>query len=376
MTTYIEIHALQSVPPSNMNRDDSGTPKSALYGGVARTRVSSQSWKRAIRDDFNATLDPTLVGTRSRMIVASIARVISEERPDLAERAEDLAVAAMEAAGFKKPVPKTRGKDKEAAGKPETGYLVFLSQRQIESLANAAISASESDNPLAAMKSARVKELVDADHSIDIALFGRMVADSADLNVDAACQVAHAISVHEANPEYDFYTAVDDAKSRNDEEKDAGAGMMGTVAFVSSTLYRYAALNVEQLQRNLGNDEATRLAIEAFLRSFMVAMPSGKQNTFANGTRPAAVVVTVAEGQPTNLVGAFEDPVRPDAGYVRPAAKALASHAKEVFDTWRTPRFVRVVGLSSDIADLAEIGDVSSVDDMVAGVLDAVTEPQ
>ena len=186
MTTYLEIHALQTVPPSNMNRDDAGTPKTALYGGVTRARVSSQSWKRAIRSDFNEQLDPTDVGTRSRTIVAEIANVITDRRRDLADQATPLAVAAMEAAGFKKPVPPKRKNSEE--GSPETGYLVFLSQRQIESLADAAIGVADEADPLKAMRAAKVKDLVDADHSVDIALFGRMVADSADLNVDAAAR--------------------------------------------------------------------------------------------------------------------------------------------------------------------------------------------
>ena len=372
MTTYLEIHAIQSVPPSNLNRDDTGSPKSAIYGGVTRSRVSSQSWKRAMRTDFNNNLDPRDVGTRSRMLVSSIQKLITESRPDLGPVAQDLAVAAMEAAGFKKPVPRKTGK--EMQGAPETGYLVFLSQRQLESLAAAAIEASGEENPLNAMKAAKVKDLVDSDHSVDIALFGRMVADSADLNVDAAVQVAHAISVHEAIPEYDFYTAVDDAKSRNADEEDAGAGMMGTVGFVSSTLYRYAAVNLDQLRINLGEDEAVRLALEAFVRSFINSMPSGKQNTFANGTRPSAVLVTVAEGQPSSLVGAFEQPLRSSNGYVAPAVAALAKHAAEVFETWRQPSQVWVTGTPSEVGALAELGEVRSLEELVSAAGNSALE--
>lgn len=364
MTTYLEIHAIQSVPPSNLNRDDTGSPKTAIYGGVTRSRVSSQSWKRAMREDFNDSLDPSDIGTRSRMLVSTIERLITDRREDLAPRAQELAVAAMEAAGFKKPVPRKTAKAE--TGVPETGYLVFLSQLQLEHLAEAAIEASGEDNPLGAMKAAKVKNLVDADHSVDIALFGRMVADSADLNVDAACQVAHAISVHEAIPEYDFFTAVDDAKSRNTEEEDAGAGMMGTVGFVSSTLYRYAAVNFDQLRINLGDDEAVRKAVEAFVRSFINSMPSGKQNTFANGTRPAAVLVTVASGQPSSLVGAFEKPIRSADGYVAPAVEALARHASEVFEAWRRPTAIWVTGTTSEVGTLAEIGRVVPLDVLVA----------
>ncbi|RRD03576.1 type I-E CRISPR-associated protein Cas7/Cse4/CasC [Arachnia propionica] len=374
MTTYIEFHALQSVPPANMNRDDSGAPKTAIYGGVTRARVSSQSWKRAMRTHFNETVDPTLVGTRSRMIVTDIAKAITQKRPDLAERAENLAVDAMEAAGFKRPVPKAKAKT--VTGTPETGYLVFLSYRQIASLADAAIEASSASNPKDAMKAAKVKSLVDAGHSIDIALFGRMVADSTDLNVDASCQVAHAISVHEATPEYDFFTAVDDAKSRNDAEEDAGAGMMGTVGFISSTFYRYAVINVDQLRENLGNEDAVALAIEAFTKSFLEAIPSGKQNTFANGTRPAALLVTVGTGQPTSLVGAFESPVTQDEGLLKPAVKRLATHAGEVFETWRRPEVVLVAGLPSEVTDLASLGEAVPFEQLIEAVKQRVLEDQ
>lgn len=363
MTTYVEIHALQNLPPSNVNRDDSGTPKTATYGGVTRSRVSSQSWKKAIREDFNRDLDPKEVGTRSRQLVAEIAKVIGTERPDLEDHAETLAVSAMEAAGFKKPVPQKRGKAQ--VGTPETGYLVFMSQRQIEALARAAIEASAETDPLRAMRLAKVKDLVDADHSIDIALFGRMVADSTDLNVDAACQVSHALSVHEAVPEYDFYTAVDDAKSRDTEVEDSGAGMMGTVGFVSSTLYRYAAVNVDQLRVNLGHEDAVAKAIGAFLSSFIKAMPTGKQNSFASATRPTAVLVTVASGQPTNLVGAFEEPVRAKGGYMRPAVAALAKHAEEAFEAWRTPDLALAQGLRSEIEPLADVAEPVSLDDLI-----------
>ncbi|MDO4718145.1 MAG: type I-E CRISPR-associated protein Cas7/Cse4/CasC [Propionibacteriaceae bacterium] len=372
MTTYVEIHALQSVPPSNINRDDSGTPKTALYGGVTRSRVSSQSWKRAIRKHFNDTLDPSDIGMRSRMLVTEIARTISDRQPDLADVAEDLAVNAMEAAGFKRPVPKTRGKNAE--GVPETGYLVFLSQRQIDSLAGAAIEASADVDPLKAMKAAKVKALIDTDHSVDIALFGRMIADSSDLNVDAACQVAHALSVHEAVPEYDFYTAVDDAKDRNEEEEDAGAGMMGTVGFVSSTMYRYAAINVDQLKINLGNEKAIRMAIEAFLRSFVESMPTGKQNTFANATRPCAVMVTVGTGQPTSLVGAFEKPLRSSEGYESEAVDRLAEYARGVFSTWRRPSTVLVTALPGHERELADLGMKVSFDDLVTSAADSAME--
>lgn len=327
-----------------------------------------------MRKLFNEDLDPKEVGTRSRMIVTEIASAIVAERPDLAEHAQELAVNAMEAAGFKKPVPKTRGKATEAT--PETGYLVFMSQLQIDALARAAIEASDAPNSLAALKAAKVKDLVDADHSIDIALFGRMIADSADLNVDAACQVAHAISVHEATPEYDFYTAVDDAKARDEDDQDAGAGMMGTVGYVSSTLYRYAVLNVDQLRKNLGSDDATGKAIGAFLRSFIASMPTGKLTSFANGTRPSAIIVTTGQGQPASLVGAFEEPITSKTGYVRPAISRLAQYADEVFSTWRRPELILVTGLPSDVKPFNEIGEHMLAEDLIDATISSALEPR
>lgn len=373
MTTYVEIHAIQSVPPSNINRDDTGAPKSAVYGGVPRSRVSSQSWKHAIREDFKNRLDPSQLGWRSKRLVARIAEAITAQNAELADRAEALAVQAMTAAGFKAPAAPKKKKGDTSHAVPETGYLVFLSQRQIELLAEAAVEAADEPDPVKAMRAAKIKALADSEHSVDIALFGRMVADSTDLNVDAACQVAHAISVHAATPEYDYFTAVDDERAANEEETDAGAGMIGTIGFVSATMYRYAAVNVDQLQVNLGDSEATATTLQEFLRSFIDTMPSGKQNSFANGTRPEAVLVTVGQGQPASLVGAFEQPIQSENGYVTPAIEKLATYASEVFDTWRRPSNTYVVGLPSKMEPLTKLGTVVGVDELLNSVASAAT---
>lgn len=358
MTTYVELHALQSVPPSNINRDDTGSPKSATYGGVLRARVSSQAWKRAIREDFARRLPAERIGTRTKEIVALLAEEIVAQAPDLAERAESLAESAFEAVGLKLTKPR-----RNANAVSELGYLIFLSAQQIRSLAAATVEAAGEPDVRKALQERKAKLLVDRDHSIDIALFGRMVADVSDLNVDAACQVAHALGVHEVTPEFDYFTAVDD---RREQAEETGAGMIGTVEFNASTLYRYAVVNVDQLQINLGNRQATRFALEAFVRSFVDSMPTGKQNTFANGTRPDVVMVTVGQGQPVNLVGAFEEAVRPKDGYGKPAADALARHAADVFETWRQPATVLVCGLPKPRAALASVpgAEVSSFEEL------------
>ena len=134
--------------------------------------------------------------------------------------------------------------------------------------------ASEAD-PAAAFKELKPRSLVNTDHSIDIALFGRMVAEPNALNVDAACQVSHAIGVGAVEREYDYYTAVDDEKKRS-EEADEGAGMIGTIEFASATVYRYATINVGMLRENLGDDAVVDRAIELFVDSFVRSMPTGQ----------------------------------------------------------------------------------------------------
>lgn len=327
MSTYVDIHIIQSLPPSCVNRDDSGSPKSAVYGGVRRLRVSSQSWKRATRLYFNDLLDAKDVGVRTKRVVEVLAERITEDAPELADAAAELAEKVFAAARIKLAPP--RGK-KDAP--QESGYLLFLSTSQIERLAGLAIASARGGGALDAKT---VKKIFKEAHAVDIALFGRMVADDTDLNVDAACQVAHAISTHAAENEYDFFTAVDDDKSRSEEE-DAGAGMMGTVEFSSATMYRYATVNLDMLVENLGDGDAALRALEVFIKGFCLSMPTGKQNTFANRTLPEAVVVSVRDDQPVSLVGAFEKPIRTNEadGYLARSVGALAEHARAIEDNY------------------------------------------
>lgn len=344
MSTYVDIHVIQNLPPSCVNRDDSGSPKSAVYGGVRRLRVSSQSWKRATRLYFNDLLDASDVGVRTKRVVELLASQIAKEAPDLTENALSLAEGVFKATKIKLSPP--RGKKNAPQ---ESGYLLFLSTSQIARLAELAIASAHSGEALDAKT---VKKIVKEAHAVDIALFGRMVADDTDLNIDAACQVAHAISTHAAENEYDFFTAVDDEKSRSEEE-DAGAGMMGTIEFSSATMYRYATINVDLLRHNLGDNEATLKALEVFIKGFCLSMPTGKQNTFANRTIPETVVVTVREDQPVSLVGAFEEAVPADAsrGYAGRSVDALAHHARTIEDNYGlTPLRSLVVALADSDA--------------------------
>jgi CRISPR system Cascade subunit CasC len=365
--TIIDVHILQTVPPSNLNRDDTGSPKSATYGGVRRARVSSQAWKRATRFTFREQVAPEEFGIRTKRVVELLAgriRDLNAEVPD----PDAAALAVLTAAGIK--VKEPRG-NKDAPA--ESGYLLFLSAQQVDALARLAVSAAESGD---APDKKKVQTLIKEKNSIDLALFGRMVADVSDLNVDASCQVAHALSTHAAETEYDYFTAVDDHKAE-DAEEDAGAGMIGTVEFNSATLYRYATVDVDLLMRNIGDAAATERAVVVFLEAFAKSMPTGKQNTFANRTLPDAVVLSVRDDQPVSYVGAFEDPVvtGPDDGRVTESARRLARYAGEIEDAYGTAASrTWVVGVGGAKAELAGLGETVSFTDAVAGVRSLVAE--
>ena len=366
MSTYVDIHVIQNLPPSCVNRDDSGSPKSAVYGGVRRLRVSSQSWKRATRLYFNDLLDAKDVGVRTKRVAELLAARITEDAPDLAGSATKLAEEVFKTARIKLSPPRNK---KDAP--PESGYLLFLSTSQVERLAELAIASAHSGEALDAKA---VKKVFKEAHAVDIALFGRMVADDTDLNVDAACQVAHAISTHAAENEYDFFTAVDDDKSRSEEE-DAGAGMMGTVEFSSATMYRYATVNLDMLVENLGDGEAALRALEVFIKGFCLSMPTGKQNTFANRTVPETVVVTVREDQPVSLVGAFEEavPAQGAHGYVARSVEALARHAATIEDNYGLEPLRSFVVALTDSDAVTSLGERVSFTDLPAQVREAVS---
>lgn len=365
MSTYVDIHVIQNLPPSCVNRDDSGSPKSAFYGGVRRLRVSSQSWKRATRLYFNDRLDASDVGVRTKRVVSLLTSKIADKSPDLVDEAESLAENIFKAAKIKLSAP--RGKK---AAPQESGYLLFLSSSQVDRLADLAIASSQSGEGLDAKA---VKKVFKEDHAVDIALFGRMVADDADLNVDAACQVAHALSTHAAENEYDFFTAVDDEKNRAADE-DAGAGMMGTVEFSSATMYRYATLNLDMLKENLGDDEAALRALEVFLKGFCLSMPTGKQNTFANRTLPEAIVVSVRDDQPVSLVGAFESPVSANEtdGFLTRSVEALAEHSATIAENFGLRPAASFVVSLRDSDAVASLGERVSFADLPERVGQAV----
>lgn len=305
---YVDFHILQTVPPSCINRDDTGSPKTAVYGGVTRARVSSQAWKHAMRAAFaeDARLD---VGKRTKKAAELVKEQILALDPEQ-KKADKMAKEALKYVGIK------------SDDKKGTDALIFISSAQAKALAELVVGGCTKDE--------KYEEALIENPSADMVLFGRMVAQKASLNYDAAAQVAHSISTHAVQNEYDYFTAVDDCQA----EDNAGAGHLGTVEYNSSTLYRYATVNVMELAGKLGAAQAAE-TVRAFGEAFLFSMPTGKQNSFANRTLPDAVYVTIREDQPVNLCGAFERAVpRSTQGYAEPSKAALAQYAQQMYSSF------------------------------------------
>lgn len=336
MATLIEVHILQNFAPSNLNRDDTGSPKDALFGGYRRARISSQALKRAAReyvrdhlqglaaeDDHPQGLAAEDMAVRTKQVVGELERRLAT-RGRAAAEATPKVVAALGGVGFS-----------VAQAKPDepylAQYLLFLGTRELDNLAalidehwESLAAGGEADGAAKGARKAKqtareavppqVKtaliRVLDGGRAVDLALFGRMLADLPEKNQDAACQVAHAISTHAVEREFDFYTAVDDVKAL-DELADAGAGMLGTIEFNSACFYRYVALDLAQLRHNLQGDDALLLrGVAAFLRALAKAKPTGKQNSFAAHNDPAYIACTVRrDADPRSLANAFERPV-------------------------------------------------------------------
>lgn len=319
---YLDISVIQTLGANCVNRDDTGSPKTVEYGGVTRARVSSQAWKRAMRKKFTDLFVDNDMGKRTKKIVKLVADEISALAPELSEKDVDkMATETLKNIGI---TPKKEGL---------SDVLVFFSNKQAKALAELAVNKVEDK-----------KEYLDAfknNPSYDMTLFGRMVAADAGLNIDAAAQVAHAISTHAVHNEYDYFTAVDDLSEELDE---TGAGHIGVSEFNASTLYRYASVNINELKKDHPGHEAEIVAgfIEAFIRS----MPSGKGNSYANNTLPELIYVTIRKDQPISFVGAFENPVKSNGeGFVKPSIKRLEDYADKVYtDYCGKPAHAFVIG--------------------------------
>jgi CRISPR system Cascade subunit CasC len=314
MSDFLQLHILTALPPSNVNRDDTGRPKTAIVGGVTRLRISSQALKRAWRTSevFEKRVGER-VGKRTQQLGDKVFEHLTGK-----EMAEDVAREAARA------IARVFGKIKPEADKNPTRIeqLAFIAPEEWQAalaLADRA-AAGETVEPKAE------GILLTADTAADIALFGRMFADAPEFNREAAAQVAHAITTHGVTVEDDFYTAVDDLKRPSE---DMGASFVGELGFGSGVFYIYLCVDRALLLRNLGGDAAlARDAIAGLVEASLTVMPRGKQKSFAALSRAGFALAERGALQPRSLAGAFIAPVDPRTtnDLMQSSVKSLADH--------------------------------------------------
>ncbi len=300
MSTFIQLHLLTSYPPSNLNRDDLGRPKTAIMGGKTRLRVSSQSLKRAWRtsDIFSEAMKGH-VGIRTKSMGIEVYNAFKEK-----------GVADGKAKEWTKQIAAVFGKCKKAnAAKPleelEIEQLAHFSPEEktsifalVDKLASGAVAPTDSDLALLQKKHT----------ATDIAMFGRMLASSPAYNTEAAVQVAHAITVHAVAVEDDYFTAVDDL---NNGEEDLGAAHIGETEFASGLFYLYLCINRDLLIENLGGDQAlANKALASLVETAAKVAPNGKQNSFASRAYASYILAEKGGQQPRSLSVAYLKPLR------------------------------------------------------------------
>lgn len=319
---YLDIHALQVLPPSCVNRDDTNTPKSCVYGGKIRSRVSSQCWKRAARMYMKENELET-IGLRTKKFKTCVANELINEYSFSDEDAEKAAEICVKVSGV--------ASEKEDA----KAVIAFFSEAEIKAFAK--VIYENKDIASDAKKSGELKkQLINAvkeNPSTDILLFGRMFASEPSLDYDAACQVAHAFSVNEARTEYDYFTAVDDIPNVSDN----GSAYLDTKQFADPILYRYANVNLSETSEliRLDKDNAARIA-KNFTKSFLLSMPTGSMNGYANATLPDFVVITLRDDMPVSFAPAFIKTVQSD-DFMEEAEYKLVTYAEKISNRYGAP---------------------------------------
>ncbi len=302
----IEVHMLKNYPPVNLNRDETGSPKTCLFGGVQRGRISSQCLKRSWRtSEIFQNLNSSGIRTR---------KLPEEVKTRLIEMGVDPRIA--EEAKVK--LTGIANKDGKTSSDGKTAQIIFYSREEIDAVARKVKEIIDEDGSLKVFQKRKAKDFAELftdlkllPVSADIALFGRMVTSENFLDIDASMQVAHAISTHGVNRESDFYTAMDDLLRSEDE---AGAGMMGDIDYNSCCYYEYASVSLDSLRSNLSKapdpEDLIRKIIPSLLRAMAFSNPSGKQNTFAGHVMPDLFMIECCESNvPMSYVNAFETPV-------------------------------------------------------------------
>lgn len=346
MTQFIQLHVLTSYPPSNLNRDDMGRPKTARMGNAERLRISSQSLKRhwRVSEVFEEALADH-IGTRTKRIGVEVQKTLL-----------DAGVKDKIATDSAKKIAEQFGKV-SSKRPPEIEQLVHISpaeKQAIDALVQQIIESGEvpTDTDLGLLKQDSM--------AVDIALFGRMLASKPKFNIEAACQVAHAISVQQVAIEDDYFTAVDDL---NNHEEDAGAAHIGETNFAAAVFYQYVCINTDLLLDNLnGNTELAEKALSALIESITTVAPSGKQNSF--GSRAFASYAMAEKGnmQPRSLSVAYLRPINTD-NVLGDAIDSLHLHQQKfdsVYGNCADSRYV--MDVENGIGNLAELKQFVSND--------------
>lgn len=323
MNKYINLHAIQSLPPSALNRDDNGSPKKAEFGKVTRVRVSSQSWKYAMREFFSENYDSSYIGCRTTQLPTDFEKALREVRPD----ADESLVSKMKKVVLAVAEKTSEGEESNADSVSASKMIVFYSPEQLNALVQ--IATEVVDGKRKTITVADVKESLVAKNTVDLALFGRMMTAVPELSIEAAANVAHVIGVESYKSQKDSFIGIDDSLGKTK--------IMGSIDFVSSVVYRYACLDFDQLLTNLGGDK--KFAIEAagaFINAFVRSMPSGKQSSFAARTLPSFVLTTISSDQPLSFASAFTSVI--DEGDIEnEAVLTLMKNADSYFENYGSP---------------------------------------
>ncbi len=343
---HLELHVIQSVPVACLNRDDLNSPKTAVFGGVQRARVSSQSWKRAIRELAKEIAPEQFRGERTRLMYDPLVKAMS--KAGIAEKEAD--------EGARKIIDELVKLDAKSKDKVKSTTLYFMSPLELETIAK---TYAENKDVKKTLKAVDAKSLKDA---ADISIFGRMVANDHSLTVEAASMFSHALSTHKVDNEIDFFSAVDDLQPK----EESGAGMTSTLEFNSATYYRFAALNLDMLAdiEHLGSlsSEERRSVVRTFIEATIKAVPSARKNTMNGNTLPVHVLGVVREkGHPIQLVNAFETPVKSSQGYTARSVELLKEEYAKLKDTWGVEAIFEQA--------IPEVGFKTFIDGMVAHVI-------
>ncbi len=420
---FIQIHMLQSIPPGNLNRDDTGQPKKCIFGGVTRGRISSQCLKRNIRHspEFKEAFGDALAA-RTLYLPRMIADALREGNLGVPDDELDELMAAI-AGKFKKEKRASDAEDAEEDGGEQestedspstgsdaekTGQLVFFPQPYARRIAELAVALRNRNQrayshfigrkvkpKITKEEDGEIKQFIqnafDASKSltVDIGMFGRMTTSDLVVNVEAACQVAHAIGTHETLIESDYFTAMDDLKTKyaSTQTERAGAAFLGSgeteTFFNSAVYYKYLNLDIDALRKHLPSltlEEAARAA-GVLIRAAALTNPTGKQNSFAAHGIPELILVEVSKARrPISYANAFLQPVEGGAGrnLMTESAKALRGYIDSVAVAFAPPdvrRRLLAVGPAS--APFQSDHDrVDTLDKLVESVTGLIIEPE